>query len=391
MIKRELEAKLKKAARQYPVVGIIGPRQSGKTTLSKAVFGSYPYVSLEKPSELEFAIGDPEGFLAQFPKNVIIDEVQRAPKLFSYIQIIVDQAQKPGMFVLTGSQNFELLAKISQSLAGRAALQTLLPFSFGELERGGLLPARLPDLLFRGGYPRIYDKKLNATDWLSNYVTAYLERDVRSIKNVGDLSTFQRFLKMCAFRSGKILNLSSLANDCGITHNTAKAWLSILEASYIIFLLSPYYNNFNKRLIKAPKLYFCDTGLLCYLLGLRRAEDVKHHPEIGSIFETFVVGEIAKMFAGQGRAPALYFWRDKMGREIDCLIETGRKAIPLEIKAGQTISNDFFTNLNYWNSLSKSKPAEALVVYGGDASQKRSNGRVLSWRDLSEVEKLILT
>jgi predicted AAA+ superfamily ATPase len=389
MIKRQLEERLKKAATKYPVVGLIGPRQSGKTTLAKAVFGSYPYVSLEKPSDLEYALDDPEGFLAQFPKRVIIDEAQRAPKLFSYIQVIVDKKQRPGMYILTGSQNFEILEKISQSLAGRISLQRLLPFSLEELANGKILPANLWQLILKGGYPRIYDKKLNPADWLSNYVTAYLERDVRSIKNIGDLSTFQRFLRMCAYRSGKILNLSSLANDCGITHNTAKAWLSVLEASFIVFLLNPYFNNYNKRLVKSPKLYFIDTGLQCYLMGIKNSKDLRLHSEIGSIFETFIVSELVKMFVQKGLAPNLFFWRDKLGREIDCIIEKGRRIIPLEIKSGQTINQDYFKNLNYWNNLSGAAPADSIIVYAGNRSQQRSKGRLVSWKDLPDLEDYI--
>jgi predicted AAA+ superfamily ATPase len=382
MIKRLLEKKIKEAVRQYPVVGIIGPRQSGKTTLARNTFAHYPYVSLEKPSELTFALEDPEGFLNQFPKGAIIDEIQRAPELFSYIQTIVDQKQKEGLFILTGSQNFVLLEKISQSLAGRISIQKLLPFSLEELVKSNISPPTLGGILFKGGYPRIYDKHLAATDWLSNYVSTYLERDVRSIKNVGDLSTFQRFLKMCAFRSGKVLNLSSLANDCGITHNTTKAWISVLEASFIIFLLNPYHKNFKKRLIKAPKLYFYDTGLMCFLIGITNDHDITLHPEIGSIFETFVISELIKIRINRMLSLNFYFWRDKIGREIDCIFEKNSRLLPIEIKSGQTIRSEFFNNLNYWSELAGGKKADSLIIYAGSMNQKRSNGQIMSWRNI---------
>ncbi|MFH1617422.1 MAG: ATP-binding protein [Candidatus Margulisiibacteriota bacterium] len=385
MIKRTLAKKLRAASKNYPIVAVVGPRQSGKTTLVKMVFPDYNYISLEKPSDLEYALTDAEGFLSQFPKGVIIDEIQRAPQLFSYLQTIVDQKQKEGLYILTGSQNFGLLEKIGQSLAGRISIQKLLPFTLEELKQAKKLPGRLADLLYTGGYPRIYDKHLNPTDWLSNYVAAYLERDVRSLKQVGDLSTFQRFIKMCAFRSGKILNLSSLANDCGITHNTAKAWISVLQASFIVFLLNPYYKNFNKRLIKSPKLYFYDVGLLCYLMGIAGSKDLHLHPEIGSIFETFAISEVQKSLTHHGTHKDLYFWRDKSGREIDGIIESAQKNISIEIKAGQTISSQYFDNLTFWSKLSHSKPSDSYLIYAGKENQKRSNCQVLRWSDMDSI------
>ncbi len=382
MIERELKKKLKEAAKKYPAICLVGPRQSGKTTLVKKEFPRKPYVSLEKPSVLAFALEDPEGFLAQYPEGAVIDEAQKAPELFSYIQAIVDEKQSPGMYILTGSQNFSFLQGVSESLAGRASIQKLLPFSLGELLKSRWDPENLETVMFTGGYPRIYDKNLKPTDWLGNYVLTYLERDVRSIVNVGNLSVFQRFLKMCAFRSGRILNLSSLANDCGITHNTARAWLSVLEASFVVFTLTPHYNNFNKRLVKSPKLYFYDTGLLCYLLGIEKQNKLFLRPEAGSIFETFVISELLKTRANKGQQPNLYFWQDKLGREVDCLIDKGKKIIPIEIKAGKTISQDYFKNLGYWCDLANCDRARSFVVYAGESSQKRSNGTVLGWRDI---------
>ena len=385
MIKRLLEKKLKEAAKKYPVIGIVGPRQSGKTTLAKKVFSQHPYISLEKPSDLAFALEDPEGFLNQFPSGAIIDEIQKAPKLFSYIQVIVDQLQKEGMFIITGSQNFGLLEKISQSLAGRISIQKLLPFSLEEISGTVFAPKKIEQILFKGGYPRIYDKKLSSTDWLSNYVQAYLERDVRSIKDIGDLSTFQRFLKMCAYRSGKVLNLSSLANDCGITHNTAKAWISVLEASFIVFLLNPYYKNFNKRLIKASKLYFYDVGLMCFLMGINKERDILFHPEIGSIFETFAISELVKIRMHRGLPLNLFYWRDKLGREIDCIVENGQHVFPIEVKAGQTINSSYFDNLSYWAELAESKTTDSVIIYTGKKSQKRTNGQIYGWQDIPQL------
>jgi predicted AAA+ superfamily ATPase len=386
MLKRALEKKLKEAAKKYLVVAVVGPRQSGKTTLAQNVFPRKPYVNLEKPSNLAFALEDPEGFLGQFPDGAIIDEAQKAPKLFSYIQASVDEKQKSGMYVLTGSQNFNFLQRITESLAGRASIQILLPFSLPELVNGRRSPVTLERFMFTGGYPKIYDKKLDPTDWLANYVITYLERDVRSIKNIGDLSAFQRFLKMCAFRSGKLINLSSLANDCGISHNTAKAWLSVLEASFVIFTLKTHYKNFNKRLVKAPKLYFYDTGLLCYLLGISHPQGLLLRPEAGAVFETMVIGELLKIRVNRGQVPNLYFWQDKLGREIDCLIDEDPVPRAVEIKAGQTISSAYFNNLNYWLKLSGGKPAQSFVVYAGGKTQKRSQGTILAWRDLSALQ-----
>lgn len=382
MIGRHLNKRIKEAARKYPVISLVGPRQSGKTTLVKIAFPLKPYVSLEKPSELAFALEDPEGFLAQYPHGMVIDEAQKAPELFSYIQAIVDDKQTAGMYVLTGSQNFNFLQRVTESLAGRTSIQKLLPFSLGELMESPWDPSSLEAVLFAGGYPRIYDKKISPPDWLGNYILTYLERDVRSIINVGNLSVFQRFLKMCAFRSGKLLNLSALANDCGITHNTARAWLSVLEASFIVFTLTPHYKNFNKRLVKTPKLFFYDTGLLCYLLGIDKEKGLMMRPEAGSIFETFVISELLKSRANKGEPANLYFWQDKLGREVDCLIDKGRVIVPVEIKAGRTISQEYFKNLGYWCALSKCKKGKSFVVYAGDKSQKRSGGTVLGWRDL---------
>ena len=395
MLKRILYNKLKEAAKQYPVVTLTGPRQSGKTTLVKMAFPDYDYISLEEPDHRAFALEDPRGFLSQFPEKVILDEIQRAPDLFSYIQTIVDTKDISGQFILTGSQNFLLLQKVSQSLAGRCAVLHLLPFSVSELSQrrplpvstiGRQLPGKnrslneeLSSVLFKGFYPRIHDKGLNPVDWLGNYFQTYIERDVRDVVNVGDLETFSRFVRLCAGRNGQLLNLSSLANDCGITHTTSKRWISILEASFIIFLLRPHFKNFSKRLIKSPKLYFLDTGLLSYLLRIRSAEDLRIHALYGGIFESYVISELLKNYMNRGEEHPIYFWRDSTGNEIDVLIDEGKNLTPLEIKAGQTVTADFFKGIRLWRKLSNDIEQRAALVYGGDRSYIRSDTYVYPW------------
>lgn len=395
MLKRTLEKKLKDAVRQYPVLTLTGPRQSGKTTLVKMTFPDYAYRSLEEPDQRAFALEDPRGFLAQFAEKVVLDEIQRAPDLFSYIQTIVDSKDIPGQFVLTGSQNFLLLHKVSQSLAGRCAVLHLLPFSLSELYQrrplsidamGRRLPGKnravrenLSAVMFKGFYPRIHDKRFDPPDWLGNYFQTYIERDVRDILNVGDLETFSRFVRLCAGRNGQLLNLSSLANDCGITHTTSKRWISILEASFIVFLLRPHFRNFSKRLIKSPKLYFLDTGLLSYLLRIRSHEDLQFHASYGSIFESYVIAELLKSYMNRGQEQSIYFWRDSTGNEIDVLLDKGEELTPVEIKAGQTIAKDFFKGIRFWRNLVNNPEQPAALVYGGDKSYTRSGVHVYSW------------
>ena len=383
MIPRLSANKLKQLTYQYPVVAITGPRQSGKTTLVRNIFPQRPYLSLEDPDVRSFALEDPRGFLSGNPEGIIIDEVQRAPDLFSYIQTRVDEIDKEGLYILTGSFNFSLMEGISQSLAGRVGLLNLLPFSFAELDQANRLPDLLEDLLFTGSYPRIYDKRIPANEWYANYVTTYLERDVRSIKNITDLDVFQRFLKMCAARSGQILNLSSLGDDCGITHNTAKSWLSVLQASFIVYLLRPHHKNFNKRLIKSSKLYFYDTGLLSYLIGIDSPENLSTHAFRGPMFETWVISELLKGRLNRGLRENLFFWRDNSGHEIDCILEQGGRLLPLEIKSGQTITRDYFKGLKYWSKISQTPGKEAYLVYGGSMDQKRGEGNVLGWRSFA--------
>jgi hypothetical protein len=393
-IHRHLEPRLSKAARQYPVVTLTGPRQSGKTTLVKAVFPKHRYVSLESPEQREFARTDPRGFLGQFDGPAIIDEAQRAGDLFSYVQVIVDETNKAGQFILTGSQNFLLLERVSQSLAGRCAILHLLPFSRAELAgqemmdlaRAGEAPRRKPRAsgslfatLHAGGYPRIHDQHLDPQDWLRNYYQTYVERDVRQILNVGDLDAFSRFVGLCAGRTGQLLDLASLGNDCGVSHSTARRWLSVLESSFIIKLLQPHHRNFNKRLIKSPKLYFIDTGLLCYLLRIRTPDDLRLHASRGAIFESWVVSEAIKNFVHRGQEPDVYFWRDSTGHEVDLLLDMGKALIAVEIKSGQTFSGDFLAGLKYWRELPGNADAPAAIVYGGDESYTRQDIAVRSW------------
>ncbi|MFQ5411594.1 MAG: ATP-binding protein [Phycisphaerae bacterium] len=400
MIRRHLSRTLKAAARDFPVVTVTGPRQSGKTTLVRAAFPRHRYASLEDPDVRAFAEEDPRGFLDQFRGKVILDEVQRTPELFSYIQGLVDRDDRAGRFVLSGSQNFLLLHRVSQTLAGRCAVLRLLPFSRSELvgrSIGDLVKlinsrrvtpsnvrkgsATLIETLFTGGYPRIHDKRLKPQAWLASYYQTYIERDVRDLLNVGDVEAFGRFIRLCAGRSGQLLRTSSLASDAGVSHTTARRWLSILEASFVIHLLRPHHRNFNKRLVKSPKLYFLDTGLLCYLLRIQRAEDLASHAARGAIFETWVVSEALKHFYHRGVEPDIHFWRDAAGHEIDLLIDKGTMQIPIEIKSGQTIASDFFANIDYWRNLARAPGGAACLVYGGDDSYRRRGITVLSWSD----------
>lgn len=384
MLHRSATAVLMDKARHYPIVAIIGPRQSGKSTLARYLFPEKPYCSLEDLDHRQFATLDPRGFLGQFSKGAVLDEVQHCPELFSYLQTLVDFQSQQGLFVLTGSQQFGLVAKITQSLAGRVGFVQLLPFTLGELQAANMSPANLENMLFTGFYPPIYDRKITSQSWHSDYVMTYIERDVRQLLNVVDLRTFHRFLQMCAMRTGQLLNLSSLANDCGITHNTAKAWISVLEASYILFLLSPHYRNYNKRLIKTPKLYFYDTGLACLLAGIQNAEQLIAHPIRGAVFETWVVTEFLKNRFNQGLLSNLYFWRDSQGHEVDVLIEEGNVLIPIEIKSGQTINQDYFTGLQYWQTLSLQSTC-AWLIYAGEQNQKRTDARIIGWKNITEI------
>lgn len=378
--------KLDQLAKQFPAVALLGPRQSGKTTLARELFPKYNYVNLEEPDLRLFAKEDPRGFLKTHVKDgIILDEVQHVPELLSYIQGMIDSHKIPGQFLLTGSQNILLNQQVSQTLAGRIAIMTLLPLTIGELEKASLLPSELDQVLFQGCYPRIYDQSLSPLDWYPNYIRTYVERDIRQIQQVHDLTLFQKFLKLCAGRIGQLLNLTSLANDCGISVNTAKSWISLLETTYLIFLLYPHSQNFSKRLVKMPKLYFFDSGIACSLLGINSPDVLASHYIRGNLFESFVLSDLMKQRFNQGLAPHYYFWRDKMGHEVDCICEKGEELIPIEIKSGATVNTSYFEGLNYWNKLSGRDPSHSYVIYGGDTSQFRSQGSVLSWREISSL------
>ena len=380
MIERVLKTKLLEMAAKYPIVTVTGPRQSGKSTLLKASFPDYQYVSLEDPDMRLFATDDPRGFLATYPDKTIIDEVQRVPSLFSYIQTQSDKENKEGMYMLAGSHNFLLMENVNQSLAGRTAVLKLLPFSHHEMSLGNILPTTVDEEIFKGAYPRIYDKDIAPVDYYPYYIQTYVERDVRLMKNIGDLSKFIRFIKLCAGRIGQLLNLSSLANECGVAVSTISTWISILEASYICYLLKPDHNNYAKRLVKTPKLYFYDTGLACSLLDIRSPEQVSTHFLRGGLFENLVINEFIKEAYNKGEEPNLTFWRDSTGNEVDLLRTMEGKQYAYEIKSGATYSSDFFKGISKWAQLSGATPEQCFAIYTGDKNMKTSQGEVLSWK-----------
>lgn len=384
MIRRDAMSTLERLSRGYPIIAITGPRQSGKTTLARAAFPDKPYVSLEDIDQRELAIQDPRGFLGRYPDGAVLDEVQRTPALFSYLQTLVDSDGRMGLFVLTGSQQFSMLSGISQSLAGRVGFVQLLPFSLSELTSAAIDVHDVDNLLFQGLYPPLYDREVTPESWYAGYVTSYVERDLRQLITVRDLATFQRFVRMCAARTGQLVNLSSLANDCGITHNTAKSWISILEASYLIFLLRPHHRNFNKRLIKTPKLYFYDPGLAAWLLGIKGLDQVSVHPQRGALFETWVISELLKGRFNRGLTSNLFYWRDAAGTEVDILAEDGLSLIPMEVKAGRTIVADYFISLDRWMQYAAGSATRAYVIYGGDQHGTRGTTEILPWRAMTE-------
>lgn len=389
VIPRTLEPKLRALAGYYPVVAVTGPRQSGKTTLCRATFPDRPYVSLEALDMREFARDDPRGFLAEYREGAIIDEVQHLPGLLSYLQTEVDERPDPGRFVLTGSQRFGLSDSIAQSLAGRCGLLVLLPPGLEELRSFPSVPSGLYELLWQGAYPRIYDRGIPARQWLADYTATYVQRDVRQILNVADLQAFTAFLRLCAGRTAQEVNLSALGGDAGVSHNTARAWLSVLEASYLVHRLPAWHRNTRKQVVKAPKLHFFDSGLLCYLLGIREPEQLRVHPLRGAIFESWVVAELYKGQVHRGIEPSLFHYRESRGVEVDLLVERGERWQAIEAKSGETIARDFFKNLERF-ATSDQSPApvgriESLVIYGGDRSQQRSQGRVVAWRDVPQL------
>ncbi len=386
-VQRDLAPKLLEAARKSPSITLTGPRQSGKTTLSKAVFPQHGYVSLEDPDVRAFATEDPRAFLAQHAEGAIIDEVQRVPEIPSYLQGIIDADPRPGRWVLTGSQNLTLAESVSQSLAGRTAVHHLLPLTRTEVVQFDRHPGTLEEALLAGGYPRIFDQTLDPSEWLRSYVATYVERDVRAVSNIGDLATFQRFVELCAGRTAQLLNYSALASDCGISQPTARAWLGVMEATFIVFRLPPFHANLGKRLVKMPKLHFYDTGLACWLIGIRTPEQLRTHPLRGAIFETWVVSEIAKHRINRGETRGLFFYRNRDGAEVDLVIEDPSRITLVEAKSSQTPSSSLFAGARRVEGHLADSPltCDVVVAYGGDELQKRSNGRLVPWEKLHEA------
>jgi len=393
MIPRILTPYLTRDAAFNPVVTLTGPRQSGKTTLARAAFPTHAYVTLEELDTRTFAREDPRGFLARFDGPVVIDEAQLVPDLISYIQAAVDRVLTPGRFILTGSQNLLLIERVAQSLAGRTAILHLLPFSRTELERQAQPESSSPDRLFgnrtsrldcwetirTGFYPPVHDRGVAPENWYSDYFRTYVERDVRTLVNIGDLAAFERFLKLCAGRIGQLLNISSLASDCGIAVDTARRWMSVLETSFIIFLLAPHHRNFHKRLIKSPKLYFHDTGLACVLLGIRTTGQIEANPLRGALFENHVVAEVMKAYWNHRRTPPVSFWRDRTGHEVDLVIEDGNFLYPIEIKSGATLASDMFSGLAWFKALAGDAVGPATLVYAGPDAHERAGVAVRPW------------
>jgi predicted AAA+ superfamily ATPase len=382
-IARDIAPKVEEALGKFPVIGIMGPRQSGKTTLCRMLKPSFTYVNLEDISLRSFAKSDPKGFLETYKNGVIIDEIQYVPDLFSYLQLYTDQRQINGEYLITGSQHFLLSQHISQSLAGRIALFHLLPLSLAELQQGHYVFENWEDYVIRGAYPRKWINDIDPVEYYGNYLNTYIERDVRMLKNIMNLDVFQKFIKLLAGRTGQLFNQSSLGNELGLDNKTISAWMSLLEASFVAFRLPSYHTNFSKRIVKTPKVYFYDTGLLAYLLGLRTVQDVDVHFAKGQLFENFVILEKMKSTWNFKTHENYYFWRDSSGNEVDLLIEDGTKLLAVEIKSSKTIHSDFFKNLKQF---SKVKPdIIPYLVYGGQEYQKRTDGTVLGFKQLNEM------
>lgn len=381
---RQIASVIKAQQSKFPVIAVTGPRQSGKTTLLKELFNDYRYVSLENPDTRSFAMEDPVGFLNEYSEKVIFDEVQRVPALFSYIQTRVDDSRQMGQFILSGSQNFHLLSSITQTLAGRVALFKLLPLDFEEMKTKSLLGTSYTETLIKGFYPAIFDREIDPVVFYANYVQTYIEKDVTELLKIQDLKLFRTFLGLCAGRAGQLLNISTLANECDISQPTAKAWLSILESSYIVFLLQPYHENFNKRLVKSPKLYFYDTGLLSHLLGIRTSDEFIGNRLKGNLFENMILAEYQKKNYHLYLHKDYYFWQDSNANEIDMLIKNHRGFDIYEIKATQTIKSSLFAQMDHFEEMVSPVKVKKTLIYGGDENQNRSKYTVLGWKNITE-------
>jgi predicted AAA+ superfamily ATPase len=383
MIPRHLASKINELLGKYPIVSITGPRQSGKTTLAKMLRPEYQYVSLENLSIRQFAQTDPQGFLSQYQNGVILDEVQYVPELFSYLQVFTDERNRKGEYILTGSQNFLLMEKISQSLAGRVAIFHLLPFSWSELKNTDYRPQNWEQYLVGGSYPRKLVDEIDTETFYDNYLRTYIERDVRQVKNILDLGLFQRFIQLLAGRIGQLFNQNSLGIELGLDNKTINSWLSVLETSFIAYRLQPYYQNFNKRVVGTPKVYFYDTGLAAYLLSIKSSNDLNIHFAKGALFENLIINELQKDILNTGTRPRFYFWRDYSQNEVDLLIQEGIKLHAVEIKSGKTINTDFFKGLNYFKKIVPD--AQPHLVYGGSEYQKRSDVMVMGIEQLENI------
>ena len=383
-IGRALTEETFETAKEFKIVCVIGPRQSGKTTLCKQLFIEKAYVNLEDPDVLLFAKTNPKAFLAKYPKGAIFDEVQRIPELFNYLQGIVDSSDEMGQFILSGSNNFLMQQNISQSLAGRVGYIELLPFSLSELEASNIQNESLNKQILEGFYPDIIRQKSSASRWITNYIRTYLERDVRLIRNIGDILVFSKFLKICASRTSQLLNMSSIAKELGVEHKTLDAWLSVLESSYILYRLPPYFNNFNKRLIKSSKIYFYDTGIVCHLLGIRSVEGLQKSNYYGAIFENFIVSEIIKNRKNKEQFGEVYFYRDSTGNEVDVLIENEGNLIPIEIKSAVKIQKEHHKNLKWFQKVFRQEGG--ILLYAGNENESFPNEiEQLSWTNVKDL------
>ncbi|MGC8764840.1 MAG: ATP-binding protein [Brevinematia bacterium] len=386
MIERKAEKLIKKYLSQYPVVTVVGPRQSGKTTLCRSLFPDWGYINLEDIPLRERIKAEPEKFLRQYSEGLIIDEFQKFPELTSFIQVIVDEKRKNGLYILTGSQSFDSMMYISQSLAGRTAIFTLLPFSYEEISH--LLDTEeLNNIMLKGFYPKLYDQKIDFTEYYSFYVATYIERDIRSLVNIKDFGRFEKFIVLCAGRTGQELNISSLAVETGVSSETIRDWLSLLEASFVIKLIRPYHNNFNKRIVKSPKLYFLDTGLVCYLLDIQTSSQLLKHPLRGAIFETYVFSELNKFFFNRGPEKNIYFFRENNGCEVDFIIQKGENIIAIEVKSGEIPSDEMLKGLNKFRNFASVE--KSILIYSGRETYTYKDTRIISWKDIHKEMEYI--